>query len=57
MQVVITNVAGERVKEFAAATEKGVRLIPVQLNVPSGIYILSVIGSDSRFMVKVVVNP
>ncbi len=58
VNITVTNVAGVKINEFNAMTVKdGSKSIPVQLNVASGIYILTVTGGENRYTTKIVVNP
>jgi hypothetical protein len=52
--LIITNVIGEKVKEWEATTN-----LPtiIQLTVPSGIYFLNAATKDGRYNAKFVVNP
>ncbi len=57
VHITISNVAGMKIKDWSAATVKdGTVSIPVQIDVASGVYVLSVEGIDYRYVTKVVVE-
>ena len=57
VHITISNVAGMKIKDWSAATVKdGTVSIPVQIDVASGVYLLSVEGIDYRYATKVVVE-
>jgi uncharacterized protein YjdB len=57
VHITISNVAGMKIKDWSTATVKdGTVSIPVQIDVASGVYLLSVEGIDYRYATKVVVE-
>ncbi len=57
VNITITNVAGLKITEFSTVTVKdGTKSVPLQLNVATGMYILTVAGSENRFTTKIIVN-
>ena len=53
VHVTITNVLGQKVKEFITATNSETE---VQLNQPAGVYVLTAIADDRRYIEKVTVE-
>ena len=53
VQVTITNIMGQKVKEFTIGTNQTAE---IKLDQPSGIYILSAIVGDRRYMEKITVE-
>jgi hypothetical protein len=57
VNITITNVAGVKISDFSTVTVKdGSKSVPLQLNVASGMYILTVTGGENRFTTKIIVN-
>ena len=57
VHITISNVAGMKIKDWSTVTVKdGVVSIPVQVDVASGVYLLSVDGNDYKYVTKVVVE-
>jgi len=57
VHISISNVAGMKIKDWSMVTVKdGVVSMPVQIDVASGVYLLSVDGNDYKYMTKVVVE-
>ncbi len=53
VHVVITNLLGEKVKEFTTMTNK---LTDIKLNAAPGVYLLSASTAHGKYVVKVVVE-
>jgi hypothetical protein len=53
VHVVITNVLGEKVKEFMATTN---RVVDLQLNEAAGMYLLTATTANGKFVAKVIIN-
>ena len=53
VQIIITNVAGEKVKELTTFTNKQTEVL---LNVVPGMYLLSATTAHGRYMAKIMVN-
>ena len=53
VQVVITNIVGEKIRTISTSTNK---TVDIQLDVPPGIYVLSVATPQGRYVVKVMVE-
>ncbi len=51
--VTITNVVGQKVKEFTATTNNDVEII---LDQPGGVYILSAVAGDKKYIEKVTIK-
>ena len=57
VHITISNVAGMKIKEWSMVTVKdGVVSMPVQIDVASGVYLLSVDGNDYKYVTRVVVE-
>ncbi len=57
VHITISNVAGIKIKEWSAVTVKdGSVSIPVQIDVASGVYLLSIEGQDFNYVTKVMVE-
>ena len=52
--ITITNMVGDKVKEFTVATNT---TVPVKLSTPAGVYFISAITGEGMYNAKVVVNP
>ena len=53
VHVIITNVLGEKVKEFTTTTNKVTEL---QINDAAGIYLLTASTANGRHVAKVIIN-
>jgi trimeric autotransporter adhesin len=53
VQITVTNILGQKIKEITAATNKD---IPLQLRVPNGMYFVNVVTEKRRWCEKVLVE-
>ena len=53
VRIIVTNVVGEKVKEFTTATNK---TTAIKLDQPAGVYFLSAFTGHASYVVKVVVT-
>ncbi len=53
IQVTITNVIGQKIKEFTTTTNK---LTDIQMSEAAGIYLLNATTSTGSHVVKVIIN-